>query len=61
MFRATNPYWAIDVSDIVEDFEWASDPSGRPKVGDGREERLEVWGLTGWYMSLFMKILRVYQ
>jgi len=60
LFRATNPYWAIDVSDLVQDFEWASDPSGQPKVGDGREERLEVWGLTGWYMSLFMKILRVY-
>ncbi|KAG2366935.1 hypothetical protein BDR07DRAFT_1394915 [Suillus spraguei] len=24
------------------------------------EGRLEVWGLTGWYMSLLMRILKVY-
>ena len=23
--------------------------------------RIEVWGLTGWYLSLLMKILRVYR
>jgi nudix motif 8 len=61
MFRVTNPYWAVDVSDIVEHSEWRNDPSGPPELGGGREGRLEVWGLTGWYMSLLMKILRVYQ
>ena len=61
MFRVTNPYWAVDVSDIVEHSEWLNDPSGQPELGGGREGRLEVWGLTGWYMSLLMKILRVYQ
>ncbi|KAG1731994.1 uncharacterized protein EDB91DRAFT_1330302 [Suillus paluster] len=60
MFRATNLYWAIDVSDLVEGFEGVSDPLGRPEVGGGKEGRLEVWGLTGWYMSLLMRILRVY-
>ncbi|OJA10446.1 hypothetical protein AZE42_05897 [Rhizopogon vesiculosus] len=60
MFRAATPYWAVDVSDIVEHLEWISDPSGQPEVG-GREGRLEVWGLTGWYMSLLMRILKVYQ
>ncbi|KAG1732020.1 uncharacterized protein EDB91DRAFT_1238857 [Suillus paluster] len=41
-------------------FEGVSDPLGRPEVGGGKEGRLEVWGLTGWYMSLLMRILRVY-
>jgi hypothetical protein len=61
MFRATRPYWAVDVSDIVEGFERVNDPLGQPEVGGGREGRLEVFGLTGWYMSLLMRILRVYQ
>jgi len=61
MFRATNPYWAVDVSDIVEHSERLNDPSGQPELGGGRAGRLEVWGLTGWYMSLLMKILRVYK
>ncbi|KAG0699758.1 NUDIX hydrolase domain-like protein [Suillus ampliporus] len=54
MFRATSPYWAIDVSDLV------SDPLRRPEVDGGKDGRLEVWGLTGWYMSLLMRIIRVY-
>jgi hypothetical protein len=61
MFRSVNPYWAIDVSDIAEGFDWMSDTSGKPELGGGREGSLEVWGLTGWYMSLLMRILRVYQ
>jgi len=61
MFRVTNPYWAIDVTDLVEGFEGVSDPLGRPEVGGGKEARLEVWGLTGWYMSLLMRIIRVYK
>lgn len=60
MFRAANPYWAIDVSDLVQGFESVNDPLGHPEVGGGTEERLEVWGLTGWYMSLLMRILKVY-
>lgn len=60
MFRATSPYWAIDVSDLVEGFEGVSNPLGQPEVGGGKEGRIEVWGLTGWYMSLLMKIIRVY-
>lgn len=25
------------------------------------DKRIEVWGLTGWYLSLLLKILQVYQ
>ncbi|KAG1741077.1 NUDIX hydrolase domain-like protein [Suillus lakei] len=60
MFRAASPYWAIDVSDLVQGFEKVSDPLGQPDVGGGKEGRLEVWGLTGWYMSLLMRIIKVY-
>jgi nudix motif 8 len=60
MFRATSPYWAIDVSDLVQGFEGVNDPVEHPEVGGGKEGRLEVWGLTGWYMSLLMRILKVY-
>ena len=27
------------------------------EVGGGFGGRLEVWGLTGWYLNLFMKIV----
>ncbi|KAH9995593.1 NUDIX hydrolase domain-like protein [Russula vinacea] len=35
---------------------WAVEASG-----DGPEERVEVWGLTGWYLSLFMRALKIYE
>ncbi|KAG1794842.1 NUDIX hydrolase domain-like protein [Suillus plorans] len=60
MFRAASPYWAIDVSDLVEGFEGVNDPSGHSEVSYGKEGRLELWGLTGWYISLLMRILKVY-
>jgi len=60
MFRAASPYWAIDVSDLVQGFEGVNDPVEHPEVGGGKDGRLEVWGLTGWYMSLLMRILKVY-
>jgi hypothetical protein len=59
-FRGGRPYWAIDVSDLVP-------PGGPWESSDTRGEsdnnggRLEVWGLTGWYLSLLMKMLKVYQ
>ncbi|KAG1880304.1 hypothetical protein C8R48DRAFT_683389 [Suillus tomentosus] len=41
-------------------FEAVNDPSGHSEVSGGKEGRLEVWGLTGWYMTLLMRILKVY-
>lgn len=60
-FRGTRPYFAVTVSDLVEGVHWSSDPEQRDEIGGGREGRLEVWGLTGWYLSLLMKTLQVYQ
>ncbi|KIJ20807.1 hypothetical protein PAXINDRAFT_125242 [Paxillus involutus ATCC 200175] len=62
-FHARSPYWAIDVSDLVPPGVQlgAGDLHGLSEVGSGREGRLEVWGLTGWYLSLLMKVLKIYK
>ena len=56
-FRNGEPYWAVEVSDLVQGAPHVqpSHPSGEPK------ERLEVWGITGWYLFQFMKALKIYQ
>lgn len=71
LFRGGRPYYAVDVSDIIVDHEagvvvssegqapWASDPEDRDEIGGGREGRLEVWGLTGWYLNVLMRRLGV--
>lgn len=75
MFRGQRPYWAIDVSDLVEgdadqkglsDGKNISEPPGAiqellDEVGGGRGGRLEVWGLTGWYLSLLMETLQIHR
>jgi hypothetical protein len=60
-FRDDRPYWAIAVSDLIADpsVQWESD-TGKNETG-GIGESLEVWGLTGWYLSLLMKVLGVYR
>ncbi len=57
-FRGRDPYWAIDVSDLVQ-----SGPRTELSrlYADEQGESLEVWGLTGWYLFLFMKALKIYQ
>ncbi|KAH7911049.1 NUDIX hydrolase domain-like protein [Hygrophoropsis aurantiaca] len=62
LFRGQKPYWAVEVSDLIQQgVEWAPNPDNHPEIGGGRDGRLEVWGLTGWYLSLLMTILRVYR
>ncbi|CDO75819.1 hypothetical protein BN946_scf184951.g17 [Trametes cinnabarina] len=70
LFRGQRPYYAVSVSDIVQgpnavhsdtaEVQWVNDPDQRDEIGGGREGRLEVWGLTGWYLYSLMRILRVY-
>ncbi|KAH8093306.1 NUDIX hydrolase domain-like protein [Cristinia sonorae] len=61
-FRGTEPYWAIDVSDIIASAETSDkDPLKRDEVGGGREGRLEAWGLTGWYLNCFFRTIGVYR
>ncbi|KAI0372744.1 hypothetical protein BV20DRAFT_1034424 [Pilatotrama ljubarskyi] len=70
LFRGARPYYAISVADIVRgpnavhsdgaEVRWINDPEQRDEIGGGREGRLEVWGLTGWYLCSLMRILGVY-
>lgn len=72
LFRGARPYYAVSVADIVTgpgavhtggdvDVRWVDDPQQRDEIGGGREGRLEVWGLTGWYLCSLMRILRLYE
>lgn len=91
LFRASKPYFAITVTDLISSAvsdsgdpspppeaalgptlvhsagnlkdvtDWASsDPQGRDEIGGGREGRLEVWGLTGWYVNVLMRTLKLW-
>ena len=54
----------VDVTDMVQPTARAETVTTRAaeeikeELGDGR---IEVWGLTGWYLSLLLKILQVYR
>lgn len=77
LFRRERPYWAVDVTDLVRSAEVLSGvdgstsistemvhDAGEPQsdeIGSGREGRVEIWGLTGWYLSLLLRKLQVYQ
>ena len=66
LFRGERPYWTIDVSDLA----WGDHAvviGTDHKQGDGRfgpstahPQTLEVWGLTGWYLSQLMKVLDIH-
>jgi nudix motif 8 len=55
-FRAGQPYWAVEVSDLIKSA--IQIQSSHPN-GDGPMEKVEVWGLTGWYLFQFMKALKI--
>ena len=62
LFRGGQPYWSIEVTDIVSKaLQAQTDPT---KLGDEAvevvEEKIEVWGLTGWYLNVLMRTLSVY-
>ncbi|KAF9813972.1 hypothetical protein IEO21_05343 [Rhodonia placenta] len=72
LFRGGLPYYAVSVADIVAGpgavhsdsdapVHWVNDIAQRDEIGGGREGRLEVWGLTGWYLCEIMRILGVYR
>ncbi|KAJ4473680.1 NUDIX hydrolase domain-like protein [Lentinula aciculospora] len=69
LFRGHRPYWAIGVQDLIpngapntEDRskQNESDDGDDSEIGIGRYGNLEVWGLTGWYLYLLMKRLKLY-
>ena len=56
-FRESTPYRACDVTDLVAPgVEWSNAGVNKDRAGAGFDGRLEIWGLTGWYLNLFMKI-----
>ncbi|KAF7356871.1 hypothetical protein MVEN_01022900 [Mycena venus] len=65
LFRNKRPYWAVDVSDLVsgeDELPFISESIEKTledEVGGGRGGRLEVWGLTGWYLELLSLRLAV--
>ena len=66
LFRGGRPYWSIDVTDIVSSHVEAVVPDPEEEmivdeVGPGTSGKIEVWGLTGWYISLLMKKLGGYR
>lgn len=64
LFRGTRPYWSIDVTDIVSrycDLDLDPNSGSVDEVGSGVGGKVEVWGLTGWYLSLMLRKLRIYQ
>lgn len=74
LFRGAQPYQAVDVTDIVRSAEVISGVSGvtsvsieavqgeeLDEIGSGRQGRVEIWGLTGWYLSLLLRRLQLYQ
>ncbi|KAJ7746862.1 NUDIX hydrolase domain-like protein [Mycena maculata] len=54
LFRDQRPYWSVDVTDLVPTGEGVigSTHSEEDEIGAGRDGRLEVWGLTGWFIFL---------
>lgn len=57
-FRDGQPYWAVEVSDLIKS---AIQIQSSHSNGDGPKEKVEVWGLTGWYLFQFMKALKIYE
>jgi hypothetical protein len=57
-FRGAQPYWVVEVSDLIKSA--IQIPSSHPD-GVGPKEKVEVWGLTGWYLFQFMKALKIYE
>jgi hypothetical protein len=63
LFRDQDPYWTIDVTDKVSgvpNLTWASATGIDEVGGSDRPGKLEVWGLTGWYVNVLMQWLEVY-
>lgn len=77
LFRAERPYWAVNVTDLVRSAELLSGEMGSTSISTeavygtidpqtdeatpASEGEVEIWGLTGWFLSLLMRRLSVYQ
>lgn len=59
LYRSSRPYWTIDVSDLVPQRIRIRSDANHDLVEQIGSEKLEVWGLTGWYLSLVIKALGI--
>lgn len=59
-FRGEAPYFCVDVSDLCP-FEFWQHNQGCDEIGEVQHGKLEVWGLTGWYLALFMRALKAWE
>ena len=59
LYREERPYYAFDVTDLVRDTDVVlpTIKSDVDEMGPRMDGRLEVWGLTGWYLTMLMRIL----
>ena len=57
-FRGGQSYWAVEVSDLIKSA--VQIQSSHPNWS-GPKEKVEVWGLTGWYLFQFMKAIKIYE
>ncbi|KIM44534.1 hypothetical protein M413DRAFT_442502 [Hebeloma cylindrosporum] len=62
-FRGQQPYLVVDVTDLVQSAltDDATVTTNTSEEGETTSCRIEVWGLTGWYLSTLMKVLQVYR
>lgn len=69
LFRGYRPYYSVNVTDVVR-----GNPGQRlqappphdavddTEIGSGKiAGTVEIWGLTGWYLTLLMRTLRLYK
>lgn len=61
-FRGGEPYYAIDVTSEVQHsgIKFAAATGIDEVGGSDRPGRLEIWGLTGWYTNVFMRLMDLY-
>lgn len=62
-FRGRPPYWCVTVSDKVPEQYWTTPrvlPFEKGDEPEDRGRRLEIWGLTGYYLNLFMRKMTIW-
>ncbi|KAG8946083.1 hypothetical protein FRC04_012061 [Tulasnella sp. 424] len=62
-FRGSTAYYAVDVTDEAHAAGIDSPaPTEEDEVGGSPQPgRLEIWGLTGWYLNVFMRTMGLYE
>jgi hypothetical protein len=48
------PYWTVDVTDFVYERRQGTSAT------EVAREQMKVWGLTGWYLTMFMRTFAIH-